>query len=209
MKDPTIVNAIHDQEFFRDANGYMQLAIKLGGGGDAELSALNTEVSTPPELLPRSPISPPSKTPPPRPQDATKPKQNTGLPEHPQFSDADIKKAIIDNIDSDVYPSHFSAAGVYEEEPVGGPLNEEVSVQIKGEIEKFLKTLPQELTGNDDFKQFKDGVIQKVIDNYHKVNDRGKILQNIITVANEFLLKFKDTQTQIRFAEASAAKNKS
>ena len=89
---------------------------------------------------------------------------------------------------------------------MGGPLNEEVSVQIKGEIEKFLKTLPQELTGNDDFKQFKDGVIQKVIDNYHKVNDRGKILQNIITVANEFLLKFKDTQTQIRFAQAVAKK---
>ena len=69
----------------------MQLAIKLGGGGDAELSALNTEVSTPPELLQDLQYLHHLKH---HHQDlhATKPKQNTGLPEHPQFSDADIKK---------------------------------------------------------------------------------------------------------------------
>jgi len=181
---------LHDQEFFRDANGYMQVAIELGGGGEAEVSALNTEVSTPP----------------PRPPNETKPTQKTGLPKHPQFSDEDIKKAIIDNIDLDVFPSHFSAAGVYEETPNGEPLSETESVKIKREIEEFLKTLPEELTENDDFKQFKDGVIQKVTDNHHKVNDKGKILQNIITVANEFLLKFKETQTQISFAQAAAKK---
>ena len=167
-------------------NAHVQAAINLG-----------EETSPPPTSPP--PTSPPSTSPP---STASRPKLN--------FSSFDEelkknKKNIIDNIDSDVYPSHFSVAGVYEE-GLGGEYTDAVKADVVTRLNEFITKFPQVLQNNDYFKLFKENVIQKVIENIHKVKDKVIILQNTNTLGTDFLTKFKETQSLVSFAKVVAEK---
>ena len=145
------------------------------------------EVSTPP--------------PPPIPSDDTKSTLTSSLP---RFKAA-FKTQVIDNIDSDVYHTFFSVAGVYNPESTAS-INEAEIEKVNVELNDFITTFPQNLQNNDNFKQFKEDVIKKVKENYYKVSNKSEIFKYINTLGTDFLTNFRETQSLVSFAKAAAEK---
>ena len=143
----------------------------------------------------------PSSTPP-RLPDRTKPTIRSSLPRF----EADFKTIVIDNIDSDVYPTFFSVAGVYEKDLMGNTLSEEEIPTFYEHLNSFIAGFPKELKKNWNFTQFNDKVKEKVKENCNKVNDRVKIFKYINTLGTDFLTNFRETQSLVSFAKVAAEK---
>ena len=139
---------------------------------------------------------------PPRPPGTTKPKKRSSLPRF----EADFKTIVIDNIDSDVYPTFFSVAGVYEKNLMGKTLSEEEIPTFYEHLNSFIAGFPEELKKNWNFTQFNDKVKEKVKENCNKVNDKVKIFKYINTLGTDFLTNFRGTQSLVSFAKAAAEK---
>ena len=146
--------------------------------------------------------SPSPSPPPPRPPVDTKPKIRSSLPRF----EADFKTIVIDNIDSDVYPTFFSVAGVYEKDLMGNTLSAKEIPIFYEHLNSFIAGFPKELKKNWNFTQFNDKVKEKVKENCNKVNDRSKILRYINTLGTDFLTNFRETQSLVSFAKAAAEK---